>query len=302
MNILVVGAGAVGQVLGAHLQNGGAEVAVLVKEKHAAEARRGFELRALHKKETLRFAPEVLTSMAEAVKRPWQLIVLCTSSTALRSGPWLDELAKAEGTFVAIQPGLEDPDYVRARVGDRVVWGMFPLVAFADGEVMSYYLPPLGKLPFSGPQAAVVVDALNRGKLAARVHRDVPSAMAFSNPLLEVLIMSLEIAGWKLAAVGPQLGDAVKALREALDVVARHRQAPAPFLFKLIRPWMLRLALPVVKLAPFSVEDYVRRHFTKVGDQTVAGIDTWIGYAGKYQLPSDALSRMRGKLLERRAA
>jgi hypothetical protein len=304
MNILVVGAGAVGQVLGAHLQAGGARVSVLVKDKHAAEARRGFTLKALHRKnQTLAFTPEVVTSTADAVKQPWDLVVLCTSSTALRSGPWVDELALASGTFVCIQPGLEDPDYVKKRVGaERVVWGMFPLVSFADGESTAWYQPPLGKLPFSGPHAEKVVAALNRGRLAARVHPDVPSAIAFSGPLLEMLIIALEIAGWQLRAVGPQLGDAMKGLREALAVIARHRQSPAPFFLKLVRPWMIKLALPLLRLAPFDVEEYVRRHFTKVGDQTVAGLDNLIAHAGEYQLPSETLARLRGRLADRRAA
>src|SRR5207248_2294018 len=199
MNVLIVGAGAVGQVLGAHFQKGGARVSVLVKEKHAAEARAGFTLRALHKKgATLAFSPEVVTAHAGG---RWDLIVLCMSSTALKSGAWLDELARAEGTFVAIQPGLEDPAYVAARVGaERLVWGMFPLIAFAAEGATSWYLPPLGKLPFSGARAKQVVDLLNAGGLPSRVHRDVPSAIAFSGPLLEMLIVSLEIAGWKLRA------------------------------------------------------------------------------------------------------
>jgi 2-dehydropantoate 2-reductase len=300
MNILVVGAGAVGQVLGAHLQKGGARVTVLVKEKYAADARRGFTLQALHKKNApLSFTPEVMTSGAEKIA--WDLIVVCTSSTALKTG-WLDELAKARGTFVCMQPGLEDPEYVAQRVGaERLVWGMFPLVSFADGNITRWYLPPFTKLPWSGPGAQKVVDLLNRGGLAARVDRDVPSAHAFAGPLLQMLVIAVEIAGWKLRAVAPQLGRALAAMREAVAVAERQRQATAPFFIKLLRPWMLRLALPVLRLAPFDVENYVQTHFTKVGDQTVAGLDTLIAEAQKLQLPSASLSELRHQLVERRA-
>jgi len=148
MNVLVVGAGAVGQVLAAHLKRGGARISLLVKDKHAEEARRGFNLRALHNRTSDTFLPDqVLTSTSEAVAQKWDLILLCMSSTALKRGTWLEELAKADGTFVCIQPGLEDPEFVTARVGrERLVWGMFPLIAFAEGDHMAFWLPPLGKL------------------------------------------------------------------------------------------------------------------------------------------------------------
>jgi 2-dehydropantoate 2-reductase len=303
MQTLIVGAGAVGQVLGAHLARGGASVSLLVKEKYAAEAKQGFTLQPLHGKKTpLRFTPdEVLTSPAAAAGRRWDLIVLCVSSTALKNGEWLKELAAAPGLFVAIQPGLEDPAYAAARVGaERLVWGMFPLVSFPDGKVMSYYLPPLGKLPFSGPRAREMVDALNAGGLPSRVDADVPSAIAFSGPLLEMLIIALECAGWRFSDIGPHLGGALAGMRETLAVAARHTGKKAPFMLRMIRPWMIRLALPLLKLAPFSFENYLRAHFTKVGDQTEAELDTWIRRAGEYQLPSSALSGLRGRLSDTR--
>jgi 2-dehydropantoate 2-reductase len=154
-------------------------------------------------------------------------------------------------------------------------------------------------LTFSGARARDVVELLNRGGLPARVHPDVPSAHAFAGPLLEMLIVSLEIAGWKLASV--RLRDAVAGFGEALAVVARHRGTKAPLMMRLLRPWMLRLALPFVKWAPFDVEGYLKRHFTKVGDQTVAGLDTLIGHAHGYQLPSVALEGLRRGLLQARA-
>lgn len=51
MRTLVVGAGSVGQVFARHLSLGGAEVTFLVKEKHAAELRRGLTLYPLNRKD-----------------------------------------------------------------------------------------------------------------------------------------------------------------------------------------------------------------------------------------------------------
>ena len=44
MRVLIVGAGAVGQVYGHHLQRGGAEVTFLVKPRYETDARAGFTL------------------------------------------------------------------------------------------------------------------------------------------------------------------------------------------------------------------------------------------------------------------
>ena len=44
MNVLIVGAGAVGQVYGYHLAKGGADVSFYIREQYAAELDRGFEL------------------------------------------------------------------------------------------------------------------------------------------------------------------------------------------------------------------------------------------------------------------
>lgn len=133
MKILVVGAGSVGQVYARHFQRGGAEVAFLVKEKHAAEARRGFTMYPLREsgRAPVRFEGfDVLTALDGS---KWDAIVLCVSSPAIR-GKWLDELAAGSGdaTIVMLQPGLTDHAYVAERVGaGRLVSGLIGFMAYA---------------------------------------------------------------------------------------------------------------------------------------------------------------------------
>ena len=50
MNVLIVGAGAVGQVYGRHLALGGAHVHYFVREKYADECRRGFTFYPLNRR------------------------------------------------------------------------------------------------------------------------------------------------------------------------------------------------------------------------------------------------------------
>jgi 2-dehydropantoate 2-reductase len=309
METLLVGAGAVGRVLGLHLQRGGARLAFLVKPAHADEARRGFWLQPLargRQRPALRLdGYDVLTRTDEVAARAWDCIVLCVSSPALRRGRWLDELAAASGaaTVVAIQPGLDDPEYLGARVdGERLVWGMFSMVSYASDAGTAYWRPPFGRLPFSGPAARVrpLVETLTRGGLPARAHRDVPGALAFAGAALDVHVLALARAGWRFDALARDralVADTHAALGEALAIAARHRGAKSPFLVGHLAPWHTRLALRLgPRLTPFDLESYFRSHFTKVGEQSAAWLRTYLALAARHRLPSRALARFAEEL------
>ena len=97
MNVLIVGAGAVGQVYGRHLALGGAHVHYFVREKYAEELRRGLAFYPLNGRKPrasairMPVAPtDVLTRLDEVKAITWDQVYLCMSSPALR-GPWLGE-------------------------------------------------------------------------------------------------------------------------------------------------------------------------------------------------------------------
>src|SRR5437764_6731662 len=126
MKALVVGAGAVGQVFGYHLAQGGADVSFYVKPKYVEECKRGFTLYHLPHVEPLRFAAPIVT---EAIV--CDQIYITVSSTALRSGA-LDDLLRATGdaTIVRLTPGLGDRAYCAARVAEaRLVDGSINFLA-----------------------------------------------------------------------------------------------------------------------------------------------------------------------------
>ena len=98
MEILIVGAGAVGRVYGHHLAKGGARVSVWVRPRHEAELRAGVEVhrvRSRKKRERERFVPaEVLTTFDAIAARRFDQIWLCVPGDALVGG-WIDELLAA---------------------------------------------------------------------------------------------------------------------------------------------------------------------------------------------------------------
>jgi len=187
MNILLVGAGAVGLVYGRHFQLGGANISFLVREKYAAELQAGITLYHLNKdprreRPILLTGAGVLTQMADVAAARWDAVILCVSSTALRSMN-LGELAQNTGdaTIVMLQPGVEDHAYVTARVAPgRVVAGMISLVSYhtpLPGETVgkpgtAYWFPPFSPSPFSGqeaPRVRALVKTLKQGGQPAAV-------------------------------------------------------------------------------------------------------------------------------------
>ena len=141
MNILIIGAGAVGKVYGHHLFLGGAKVSFFVKEKYAENARAGFYFYPLNERKH-RTHPiywkdfSVLTSNEAVQKEKWDYVILAMSSPALRSG-WFDDFIKLlpDTTIVTLQPGLLDKDYLLARVPvDRLIDGTIHILRSTLGR------------------------------------------------------------------------------------------------------------------------------------------------------------------------
>lgn len=278
-----------GQVYGRHLQLGGAEVAFLVKEKHAAELRRGLTVYALNTGAS-RLEPkpftryEVLTQAAEVGQSAWDQVYLTMSSPAL-AGPWLPELAAQIGsaTVVGLQPGLED----RARLlecvaEDQAVSGLITLISYnapLPGEArfarpgLAYWFPPLTPSPLSGPEARTraVVAELSKGGLPSKRHPDVPRSVAIPNAILTPHLLALEASGWSFRDLGRSaaLRLAARGAHEAIAVMAHKLGTRVPWLTFLVRPSIMKLGLALARrVVPLDLQTYLQVHFTKVGDQT----------------------------------
>ena len=136
MRVLLVGAGAVGQVYGYYLQKAGWDVSFLVKEKYAMSMRKGLTLYPLNRPSP--WEPRnfhgygTLFEPSEVRKNRWDQVWFCVSSTAL-DGEWLEPLLAAIGdaTLVSLQPGMEDQRRLADRVGaDRLVSGLIGFLSY----------------------------------------------------------------------------------------------------------------------------------------------------------------------------
>lgn len=325
--VLLVGAGAVGQAYGYHLSCAGADVAFFVKEKNAAAARKGFRLyripgfRVTGKSELrdpIRFECfRVVTRLEEVAGTRWDQVYLCMSSTALRSG-WFPEFSRAlapETTLVLLQPGLEDRDYVTSYFpAERLVLGVITLSSYSSplpgenassGPGTAYWLPPTAPASFSeAPGAAgraeAVVSLLRRGDFPSRTVADVRVLGAFGASILMMVVAALRVSGWSFGGMARDralLRLACAAAAQALSVSERSINARAGLARWLARPfvlgWVLRLA---PAFAPFPIETFFQAHFTKVADQTVFALETYSRLARELGLPADAIESLLGRL------
>lgn len=318
--ILVVGAGAVGQAYAYWLLRGGAQLSFLVKPKYAAAMRAGQTVYPLNRSKWRGEALGdygVLDDLGEVAASTWDQVWLCVASTAL-SEAWLAELAEAigEATLVSLTPGLEDKARIcRFVPEDQVVLGMIPFMSFqaplpgSEREVapgVAWYCPPFSPTPFSGAAARRdwALWALEQGGGKGASHVDVGRSSAAAAAVFQPYLVALEMSDWSFRALRrhPGLGLARRAGTEALGVV-RSVHGSAPRLPGLLnRTWVLKaITYGGPWLPPFDLETFLRVHFTKVGAQTLAMLETWSRRAAEADLPHDALDQLRDGLREWRA-
>jgi len=311
MRVVVVGAGAVGQVYGRHLQLGGADVTFLVRDKYRAEAAAGFELYPLNRRDKtvpVRFDGFGVATDPRELAQPVDQVWLGVSSPAL-GGAWLRAPAAAtpDATYVVLQPGLDDRLVVeRAGVAaERIVAGMISLISYhapLPGETrfakpgMAYWFPPRAPSLFSGPRADAVVAALRAGKQPAKRHRDAAQAAMFPSAIMMPYLVALEASGWSTRALlqGPLAHLAARAAREAMGVVGAAHSTRVPLLSRLAaRKTILRTGLWFArKIIPLPLDIYLEQHFTKVGDQTREMMARYIALGADADQPVDALREL----------
>lgn len=320
--VLVLGAGAVGQVYAHHLALGGAKVSVFVREKYAEEARRGFDLfrvQTKQKRPRSRFVPIDVVTLSSKMGT-YDQVWVTVPTPALLSGA-LDETLSATGdaTVVSLQPGVSVAAYLADRVHRaRTVFGIIGFLSYhaplegsddpvekETGPGTAYFFPPLSDSQFSGPADRVqaVVDRARMGGLPARPIPDAHVALAFSSSMLMPIVAALELADWSLDAFrsGDGATTSVQATREALAIIAAETKTPRPFAASLLNGALVRAALGVAKwAAPIDIEAFLRYHFEKVGDQTRDLMTEYVRLAKKHDLEHEAIAGLAASLAGRR--
>lgn len=318
--VLIVGAGAVGQVYGHYLQRGGAEVSFLVKEKYKDACDEGFALyrsRRVGLSAPERFKAEsILTSYEQVANEQWDQVWIATSSTDLR-GPWLEALKNAIGdsTLVMLQPDLDDKDYVLQFFSpDQLVYGLVNFLSYQtplpdmpshhadyDKKGVAYLLLPMMVAEFSGDPERLpgVLDALADGRFPVKIQQNVPRIYADRSAMMIPLIALLEMNSWSIDRLRKSelLDTSIDAVQEALGVVAAKFHLPLNWTEKNFGAFWLKVGLPLIRwLAPMDVESYLKYQFQKTAGQTRFMLEHFIAQGEKEGKDVDSLRTLLGKL------
>jgi 2-dehydropantoate 2-reductase len=312
MKILVVGAGAVGQVFGRHLQLGGHEVTFYVRANRVDHLSDGLLLYPLNRrqarKQPILFKSfEIMTDPGQIAAKHWDQIYLCLPSNALRGG-LLEALGPhiRQATVVTVQPGLTDGQLVAQHFAEsRIVSGMITFTSYKaplPGEAVprpgtAYWFAPLVPCPFSGDSERVkgVVAALRSGRIPARVHPNVPRLLAFFAAAQTPLSAGLQCAGWSFKGFRRSLFRplAERAAGEAIKVVSEYSQHKPPLTLRSMRGLTFRLALTLSPyLYPFDLEQFFAAHYAKLGEQTPLLLAAYIEQGQEQGLPVAALEEL----------
>lgn len=306
MRVVVVGAGAVGQVFGWHLHQSGAEVAFRVRRP--AEVRRPFVMYPLggRRKEPQRFDVPVFGTDAEVRAFVPDVALLTVPADALR-GAWLAPFLDAvgSGAVVALEPGAEEDKVIRAaRKAVRLTQGVVAFIAYQaplPGETrfsepgIAYWLPPLSPCPFAGDVAQTFAAQLRAGGMGAVVKDDLSVTGAYGPVVLGGYVTALKAAGWSFDETrrSDVLSLAARAVAEAAVIVERHVSVPRPWWVGWLGPRAVRVVLGLgPRVVPLDLETYLKFHFTKVGPQVRMHLEEVLYHGEGLGLPVDGLREL----------
>lgn len=304
MNILIVGAGAVGLVYGHHLAEAGHQVTFLVKEKYQQdleqEKKEGIVLYQLNNDKLLQ-SPIRFNNFS--VISQWQqandfdLIALSISSTALRQLPLSiikEKLLSANksASLLMLQPSEEDLTHLSQVIPkENILQGMITLISYQTDNIneginpagTAYYLPPL-PMPISASQLPQQINSLKETvavfKESGINAKAVTSALDESRMIsafFMTFLCALEAANWQFKAL-KESKVLLKQLSEAQrDLLPQKILGSGPLaaikrslLKSLLKPGLYKTLIRLAPIfVPLPLEAYLKKHFLKVRPQTL---------------------------------
>jgi 2-dehydropantoate 2-reductase len=308
MKILMVGSGAVGQVFGLYLQKAGVELAFYVRSGSAAKLEQAlshdglplFQISHSRKQNPISHRLDhyqVVTDIVSSRRFDPDQIWFTTPSTVYYSAWYREFVTQVPSEQVVLfAPEAGRPEFIPegAPEGvneDRFVFGGITFIAWqgdlAGGggrpDAVNFWGPPLLEIPLMGAENACFKAAQPMKKAGLRVglkKRDFYKSQAALTAVMTALVSGLELSGWSLRAFrrGPWLKNAARGAREAaLSQLPRNGFFTKALLGLLLSPvgvFFISLLLPL--LTPFNLEQYLKFHYRKTRDQSLALLDLFI--------------------------
>ena len=310
MKVLIIGCGAVGQVLGLALQKAGVELGfydrpTTVERLKLALSQGGlplFQISRSHRRDPIGQRLEnyqVVADVAESQRFKPDQIWFTTPSPVYYS-EWFREFLQQvpSNRVVCFVPEGGRPEFFPEKSGDRLVFAGTTFMAWQGDleggggrpEGVNFWLPGLG-IPLVGEVNACreVEKILKKAGFRVTVGKPDSHMQAAVTAMMTVFVAGLELAGWSLREFrrSAWLRSAAGAAREA--VLSQLPTASAFSRTLLGIPVLsagFRLAtfcLPL--LFPFNLEKYLRFHYTKTRDQTLVLLELFASDGKKREFP-----------------
>lgn len=313
MKVLLVGCGAVGQVLGLQLQKAGVAVGFYARPGSADKLKQALEYEGLPLFQISHFRRhdpiahqlqnyEVVTDVAGSQRfRPDQ--IWFTTPSPVYYSDWFREFLRQvpADRVVCFAPEGGRPEFVPQSGGaDRLVFGGITFISWQGdlgggggrAEGVNFWLPPLLEIPVMGAKEACdeVAGLLKKAGLRAAVKgREFYKMQASATALMSALVAGLELAGWSFRAFrkSPWLKRAAYGSQEAilsqLSGAGIFTRTLLRILLSTIGLFLVTFILPL--LFPFELEKYLQFHYLKTRDQTLALLDIFARDGRKRGVP-----------------
>lgn len=316
-HILIIGAGAVGQVYAYHLAQAGYQVHFLLKEKYLKEAQQGFVLYNL-RQDKKRQHPIVFknfhchSSWQSVANVQFSQVWLCVSSTALAAMDLAPmKAAVGEALVVVLQPDPDDVTRVQQVFGKQhVVAGMINMISYhtplateqtaRDG--IAFWIPPVMPMPVDGEVEGVsaLLAVLKKAKISALWQKRFAISNAHNTGFLMVFLAALELSDWQfrqLSADKALIKTMIAAQQEVFAALHAEYGSQASIVLRQMKPWLLPVMLKVARhVAPLDMETYLQAHFMKVRSQTLLLLEAYIQRANKGGIAVPNLQGLVNKL------
>jgi 2-dehydropantoate 2-reductase len=327
MQILIIGAGAVGSAYGYYASIAGNRVSYSIKPKYRAGLERGMTL--YHWKgrraETIRFEGYELFDSIDALRgKTFDAVLLTLPSDKLKEGDWFERLLTVVGDakIWSLQPNATDIEWIAEKIGKnadaRLVWGRIPILSYLaplPGEGFekpgyAFYLPPGAKALWSSKTPALAEEAAKTfeagGLNSKATATDFRKLGILPENLLRMVVAGLEKSEWSFDRLlnGENLYLVREGLRESTAIYAKRYGVsdPSKSVFGRIGSSLfgVRTALRVARMViPFDLEAFFRVHFTKVERQMHEALDELVAYGKRNGFSTTNLTLLRGRKRER---
>jgi hypothetical protein len=312
MKILIIGCGAVGRVYGLFLQKAGVELGLYdrpaVAEKLRQALGRGglplFQVTYRRRRDPIQHHLADYRVIADAgeARRFAPDQIWFTVPSPVYYTDWFREFVREVPSrrVVCFIPEGRRSEFVPEDGGGRFVFAGTAFMAWQGGpeagggrpEGVNFWRAPLG-IPLAGAREACrdVGRILGQAGFSYTVDKPDSKTQACITAAMTTFTAGLELAGWSPAKfrTGPWRSRAAAACREAIlgQLPAAGALQGALLAAPILSAAFFLVALFLPLLTPFDLEKYLRFHYTKTRDQTLALLDLFARDGESRKMPAE---------------